>query len=293
LKPVLEKLEVLSLYGIGEPLTCPHLFDIAAEVPATCHTQFTSNGWLLNDEHRDRILRHRIAQVDFSLDASTPETYRRIRHGDLEKILENIAQLIAERDRRRAIYPNVILNMCLMRENLDDLPQFVRIAKSTGANHCYAVHLNSGLSWRTGWFDYSQQHCALEPDRHDARMAEAFALSHELQMPFEVRGRTFFAETRARPTAIRPHLPTPSSPGFSPAPAGIPCGLPWNSAIVHRDGQVTNCCWQKGYLGSLEESSFEEIWNNGRQRAIRSDLGKGKFPPACQGKSLCPPRGRT
>lgn len=293
LRPVLENAEVLSLYGIGEPLTCPHLFEFAAEVPPTCHTQFTSNGWLLNTENRDRILRHGITQIDFSVDAATPNNYFKIRHGDFDETVGNIARLIAERDRRPQKYPNVILNMCLMRENLDELPEFVRLAKRVGANSCYAVHLNQGLSWQIGWFAYRDQHCSLESERHDDRVAEAFAISHELGMPFEVKGRTFYREDRPLPTPIRAHLPTPSAAAGRPTfPTSSRCGLPWHSAVVHRDGRVTNCCWQKGHLGSLENESFEEIWTSGLQNAVRHALLDGEFHHVCQGKSLCPPRGR-
>jgi MoaA/NifB/PqqE/SkfB family radical SAM enzyme len=291
LQGVLRHLQVLTLQGIGEPLACPDLFKFAAGVPDTCHVQFTSNGWLLHRENRDRILDQRIATVEFSLDASTAATYRKIRHGDFDATIEKIAALIAEREQRQATFPGVILNMCLMRENIDDLPGFVRLAKRLKANHCYGVHLNQGMSWRTGWFDYDRQHCSLDPERHDERVAEAFAISHELGMPFQLKGRTFYRENRPLPVPLVPHLPTPARLRTDGLPSGSKCILPWQQAIVYRDGRVANCCWQRP-LGSLEDNSFEEIWHGALQQAVRQQLLTGSFHRYCMGNSVCPPRGR-
>ena len=291
LRGLLANAEVLSLYGIGEPLTCPYLFDFKNYTAPDCHVQFTSNGWLLNEANTDRILNSRVATLDISLDATTPHTYARIRHGDFEETVSKISKFIAERNRRGSLFPGVILNMCLMLENIRDLPGLPALMKRTGVNHCYAFHLNTGMAWKYDWFDYARQHCSLEPELHDALVAETYANAQSLGVSFELKGTPFFKLVRT-PPKFTVHLPSPKLRPSSPVSPSACCLLPWNQVIVYKDGSVSNCCWQDNFVGNLYQDSFEDIWNGARQQAVREALLAGKFSSLCSGKLVCPPRGR-
>lgn len=289
---LLQNAEVLSLYGIGEPLTCPYLFDFKQYTAPNCHVQFTSNGWLLNEANNAKIIDNQIALVDISLDATTPETYTKVRHGDFEETIEKIAAFIRERNRRGSRYPGVVLNMCLMRENMADLPGLPALMKRTGVNHCYAFHLNTGMEWKYDWFDYATQHCSLEPERHDALVEETFAKAQELGVSFEFKGTASFKRGFVPPT-FTVQLPSPKpKPLDTASPQATICRLPWDQVIVYRDGSISNCCWQAGFVGNLNQRTFKEIWEGVTQNAVRFPLTVGLFHPICSGKLLCPVRGR-
>lgn len=288
---LLASAEVLSLYGIGEPLACPYLFEFKQHVGPSCHIQFVSNGQMLNPANTAKIIDQQIALIDFSLDATTPETYTKIRHGDFEETIEKIARLVRQRNERKSIFPGIALNMCLMRENLNDLPGLPALLKRVGANHCYAFHLNTGMAWKYDWFDYDQQHCSLEPDHHDAVVAETFAKAKELGVSFEFKGVASFKRDFMPPN-FTVSLPSPvSKPRASAAPKCL-CSMPWDEVIVFRDGSITNCCWQAGFIGNLNQNTFKEIWEGELQKSVRAYLEKGELHPVCSGKLLCPPRGR-
>ena len=55
------------------------------------HMHLTTNGTLLSKEKAEQLVRSGIKSVMFSIDAVDPETYKKIRGDDLEKLEENIA----------------------------------------------------------------------------------------------------------------------------------------------------------------------------------------------------------
>ena len=120
--PLVRRSRAVSLHGIGEPLANPHLFDTVRWCDATTSVSFVSNALLFNAARIQKVLAHDVALVDFSLDAGTAATYRKIRHNDFDKAVGNIRRLIEERDRRGLKRPRIGINMCLMRENVADVP---------------------------------------------------------------------------------------------------------------------------------------------------------------------------
>ncbi|MDX1285934.1 MAG: SPASM domain-containing protein, partial [Draconibacterium sp.] len=50
------------------------------------------------------------------------------------------------------------------------------------------------------------------------------------------------------------------------------CWRMWQGAVVTWDGQVVPCCFDKDakhVLGSLEDQSFEQVWNSDTYRNFR------------------------
>lgn len=194
-KDAISKCEFLMLHGIGEPLTCPYLFEIASWAPESAHTEFCTNGRLLHAENISRIFKANIKSVDISLDAASSDVYRAIRHGDFIGVLGNIYSLICRRNDIGRAYPEVFMNMTLMRRNVKDVPAFVLLSKALGVNGCYVAHMNDGLDYRIGdWFDYKSQHCSNAPDEHDAAIREAKALANLFGVKFTVKGKMYLKE---------------------------------------------------------------------------------------------------
>ena len=293
LASALGQAEQLSLYGVGEPLTCPYLFDFVPMVPKTCYTVFTSNGWLVGrDENIQKILDNQISLIDFSLDAGTQEAYGKIRHGNLAEVAANIKKLLAARQERGSRYPKVCLNMCLMRENMSEAADFVRLAHEIGAEHAYLFHMNTGMRWKYDWFDYDRQHCHLESERHDECIQQAVEEAQRLNVSLAFKGQPFFSQEYRWPQLRIPDLPAPGSPTPSPQP-GLACDLPWRQVIIFRSGRVQVCCWQGGDIGNLNDASLEELWEAAAIRRMREALQGGSFSHACTSGLLCPARGRV
>jgi MoaA/NifB/PqqE/SkfB family radical SAM enzyme len=126
----------IQVYGVGEPLLSPSFWRTLELLPAVpgIRTAINSNGTLLTEERMDRLLDSRLNLINFSLDAASPETYRRIRGADFDQVIGNIRELVCRRNLRASRRLTISLNMTLMRENIEELPAFVDLAADLGVD---------------------------------------------------------------------------------------------------------------------------------------------------------------
>ncbi len=297
--PFIRRSVWLSLHGFGEPLTCPYLFDILKYVEYDNTVRyFCTNGLLLTREIREKILSNKISNISFSLDAATAETYKKIRHHDFGGVIRNIKDLVNERNARGLKVPVISINMTLMRENIKEVPEFIRLAKQLDANvHLY--HLIKGPSYRYKWFDYESQHCSNEPKIHDLYVEEAFKVAEETGVEVIFIGKRSLLKKNPEIFSIK--IPSDNQPDnhrkisngiYTPIKIGgkrFFCDLPWNHLSIDEDGSVRSCCWQAASLGNLKTSSIWEIWNGKIIKEIRKSTAEGIPHPICNYKnSECP-----
>ena len=56
--------------------------------------------------------------------------------------------------------------------------------------------------------------------------------------------------------------------------------------MVTSDGEVRPCCYATGTVGSLNDSSFAEIWNGKKMRDLRRDVMADRINSVCH-NSAC------
>jgi MoaA/NifB/PqqE/SkfB family radical SAM enzyme len=104
---------------------------------------FFSNGQLLDRDTVEKLIPCNIADIGFSVDAGTEETYRKIRgHGNytLEKTLNNIAYLIKRlRENRKST--DIMLLAVIMKVNYLELPKFLENGIRIGVKHFKTWHM--------------------------------------------------------------------------------------------------------------------------------------------------------
>lgn len=85
--------KIVTFAGFGEPLMYPieHLVDLINMASKKAKVQIITNGTLLKGKIADRIGNSKLHRLIVSVDSADPETYKRIRGYDLEKVKENIA----------------------------------------------------------------------------------------------------------------------------------------------------------------------------------------------------------
>ncbi len=85
-----------------------------------------TNGVLLNEEMSRFLVEQRIARIEVSLDAATPETYAKIRGKDeLGRIEKNLEKLIEVRDALESRLPLIRLCFCVQDDNIDEQEAFL------------------------------------------------------------------------------------------------------------------------------------------------------------------------
>ena len=93
----------LQFGQIEEVMLHPRIFDYIAQAKAAGvpHIHLTTNGTLLTAKQGVRLAECGVDSVMFSIDAATPETYRKVRGRDLDELEANIAAFLPLAKRRR------------------------------------------------------------------------------------------------------------------------------------------------------------------------------------------------
>jgi MoaA/NifB/PqqE/SkfB family radical SAM enzyme len=137
--PSLKEFRTISLYGVGEPLVGAKLGVILDNIDtASTLVQFNSNGLLLTEKASRSLIQKKLNLINFSLDAATPETYRKIRRSDFDLVIKNISRLSEIKKERGVKTPVIQINMTLMKENQSEILLFLELARRVGAE---IVHL--------------------------------------------------------------------------------------------------------------------------------------------------------
>jgi len=132
--PFLKEFQTISLHGIGEPLLGKKLFTILDNINIdTTFVQFNSNGILLTEEVSRNLIKKGLKLIDFSVDAASPETYKKIRRKNFNLVINNIKRLTEIKKELGVKHPVIKMNMTLIKENLSEVIPFIEMAKKLEA----------------------------------------------------------------------------------------------------------------------------------------------------------------
>jgi MoaA/NifB/PqqE/SkfB family radical SAM enzyme len=220
-------LDRVVLHGIGEPLLNPWIFDIVAHLKTrVASVLFNSDAIGLTSARAERLLESGLDEYRVSMDAATPETYRRLRGVDrFARVTANVACLVELQRASGHTTPRVSLWFTVSRANLEELPAFVRLAARLGVGEVYVQRLVfNGLGLAV---EANALHRTLR-ERERAVVGEAEALATRLGVTMRASGLT-----------------TPLASLQGGAPDGRPwsgCQRPWTLAYVTATGNVLPCC---------------------------------------------------
>lgn len=129
----------------GEPLIHPkghEMIEYAARNSGV-YVTLTTNGTIMDEQRTRKLLDSGVHMIDISIDASTPETYSRIRvRGDLDVTERNVVNLI-EWIRRAKLATKVVVSFIEQPENAHEAPEFERLWTDRGADHVVIRRLHS------------------------------------------------------------------------------------------------------------------------------------------------------
>ncbi|TMB70184.1 MAG: radical SAM protein [Chloroflexi bacterium] len=276
----LPDVRVVTLQGLGEPLMAPDLFqmiDYCKGRGISCG--FNSNATLLTRQISERLVSSGLDWLHFSLDGASRETYEFVRdHANWDVVERNITRFVSLMRERKAGRPQLSLVMVLMRFNFRDLPAVVQRAADWGIPRVRAQNLSHDFSDApqnayeaiAGFVEDQALVGMASPDVEEVlaearRVAARMGVSLRLPNMQEQAGEARVDGTR------------------------VACDWPWRSSYVTHDGVVQPCCMVMGSdrakLGSLNDSSFAEIWHEETYRRFREGLINGDPHPVCIGCS--------
>jgi MoaA/NifB/PqqE/SkfB family radical SAM enzyme len=245
----------LLLYGQGEPLLCPDLFEmIRWERERGRFVVTVTNGTLLDDRACAEVARSGLDLLRVSIDGAEAGTYERVRPGaSFDQVLGNLERLRARLERERGRTQLAVTFMAL-RDNALEMPAMVRLVAGLGIRMLeikevprYRDERQAPLSW------------AMEQDAELARAVES-----ALRAANQEASRRGVRLVTAR---------------FGPQAGRPPCLNPWFKTFVAADGRVSPCsklCLvPEAEVGRLTHEPFDAVWHGERYQRLRRCIAAG------------------
>lgn len=280
LQGTMEAVTWLHLNCQGEPLLAKPFWEIIQTLKGKDRPQIiiNTNGQLLSEKIMARLLEAPMHTISFSLDAARPETYAKIRGADFGAVLANIRRVLREKQARGLTGLHVIISMVLMKENIEELPQFIELADDLGVDSVYLGHMITPLfGWDItkpdGWkFDYQDQMLSNYPELSNIFVRQALEIANSKNII--IAGHDLLFQDH-------------NEDGF-PETKLSDCSYPWNSLHVYIDGEAAPCCYTTQRVGNiLTAGGVAAVWNGPAIQALRTDIAAGRLNPVCVG-APCP-----
>jgi MoaA/NifB/PqqE/SkfB family radical SAM enzyme len=268
------------LHGVGEPMLVKDLPRMIRYLKARgTYVLFNTNGTLLAPRKRQEMIDSGLDELRVSLDAAEAASFLKVRGKEMfDRIVHNVGEFTALQQRIGATLPRVSLWLTGLKETVDQLPAFVRLAARIGVR---AVHLQRlvfddlgrGLARAdSSLFEKTQQD-------EEAVIAEAEAIGATLGVTIDASGAT-----EPGLSLKREREDTPWST----------CRRPWSLMYFTAHGRALPCCIApfsaRGYasytLGDATQQSLREIWNGAAYQDFRAALAGETPPKPCQNCGL-------
>jgi MoaA/NifB/PqqE/SkfB family radical SAM enzyme len=255
------------LHGVGEPMLVKDLPRMIRYLKDRgTYVLFNTNGTLLKVKRFQEL-------IDTGLD-ELRVSYAKVRGKDFfDRIVRDVGKFIAYQKQVGATTPRVSLWLTGMRETVEQLPAFVRLAATMGVTE---VHLQRLVFDEQGYGMATAVHSLFESTQAEERAAieAAQVIGTTLGVTLDASGAT--------------------EPGMSlkrqDERAWATCRRPWSLMYFTAHGRALPCCIApfsvRGYsnytLGDASQQDLREIWNNPAYRDFRTALLSDTPPAPCQ-----------
>lgn len=144
LAPNFGMFETVYLQGWGEPLINPRFWDMVELAKKLgCRVGFTTNGILFDADAAERACRLEVDVITFTFAGATPDTHQFYRAGaDFTKLVDTIRMLAETKKRLQVAKPVIGVTYTMMRDNMNELTEAVRLVADIGANQVTCGHLD-------------------------------------------------------------------------------------------------------------------------------------------------------
>jgi MoaA/NifB/PqqE/SkfB family radical SAM enzyme len=279
-KSIVDQIPALQravLHGVGEPMLVKNLPGMVRYLKDRgTYVLFNTNGTVLNERNGRALIEAELDELRVSLDAANAASFRAIRGKDyFNRILKNVRAFRALQEREGHEKPRVSAWLTGLRETIEELPEFVRVAAQIGVKEVYLQRL---VFFNENAIGHARPDQALyeQLTRDESELIEhASALAKSLGMMFSASG-----------AASEPGMSLKRETDASPWSL---CRRPWTVMYFTANGRALPCCIapfsQRGYenytLGDATQQSLREIWDGSAYREFREALLSNQPPAAC------------
>ena len=242
------------LHGVGEPMLVPELPRMIRYLKARgVYVLFNTNGTLLREKRFRELIDTGLDELRVSLDAADAASYAVVRGRPFfDRIVRDVRRMREYQDEVGVTHPRISLWLTGLKETIQQLPDFVRLAATMRVREVHLQRLvfdDAGFGMARAESSLFEQTAAEEM----TAIAAAQAIGAELGVTLDASGAT--------------------EPGLSLKQQGdnpwSGCRRPWSLMYFTAHGRALPCCIApfsaRGYetytLGDAKTQSLEEIWN--------------------------------
>jgi MoaA/NifB/PqqE/SkfB family radical SAM enzyme len=271
------RLQRAVLHGVGEPMLVKSLPRMVRYLKDRgTYVLFNTNGTVRNEKNGRALIEAELDELRVSFDAANAESYRAIRGKNyFNRILKNVRTFRELQEREGHARPRVSAWLTGLRETIEELPDFVRVAAEAGVKEVYLQRLVFFTQGSIGMARPDQALYEQLSGDEAVHIDRAAALAKTLGVTFSASGAA-------------------SEPGMSlkRRDSGSPwslCRRPWTVMYFTANGRALPCCIapfsQRGYenytLGDATQQTLREIWSGPAYSDFRKALLSDKPPEAC------------
>jgi MoaA/NifB/PqqE/SkfB family radical SAM enzyme len=268
------------LHGVGEPMLVRDLPRMIRYLKDRgVYVLFNTNGTLLNAKKFPGLVETGLDELRVSLDAADAASYKAVRGKDFfARIVRDVGRFVEYQRAAGIDRPRVSLWLTGLRETVQQLPEFVRLAARMGVRE---VHLQRLVFDDAGFGMARPDSSLFEQTRAEetAAIDAAVAIGAKLGVTLDASGAT------------EPGLSLKRSAGDQP---WATCRRPWSLMYFTAHGRALPCCIApfsaRGYesytLGDATQQTLREIWDGSAYRQFRSGLLSDTPPKPCQNCGL-------
>lgn len=272
--------------GYGEPLTHPDICEMVYQAHLTgAVVELITNGILLNPIMAERLVEAKLDRLWVSLDGATPDSYADVRLGAaLPKVIGNLQSLKEQRSLSNRFAPRLGIAFVAMKRNIHELPDLISLGKSLGADEfCisnvlpHTPELRDEMLYQKAFNDPDQPQSERSPLIAFPRLKISEETGHYLVQVLSQRHHLSIARHEV-------------STGKNTCPF-----VEKGSLSIRWDGKVSPCLallhTHDSYLdnhvrktfaydvGSTQDHSLVELWNDATYTALRERLLQFDFSP--------------
>jgi MoaA/NifB/PqqE/SkfB family radical SAM enzyme len=265
------------LHGVGEPMLVKNLPRMVRYLKDRgTYVLFNTNGTVLNEKNGRALITAELDELRVSFDAANAESYLAVRGKNyFNRILKNVRAFRELQEREGHTKPRVSAWLTGLRETIEELPDFVRVAAETGVKE---VHLQRLVFFNDNAIGKARPDQALYEQLSGAEavhIERAAALAKSLGVTFSASG-----------AAAEPGMSLKRNDSGSPWSL---CRRPWTVMYFTANGRALPCCIapfsQRGYenytLGDATQQTLREIWTGPAYSDFRKALLSNTPPDAC------------
>jgi len=255
-----------------EAFVAENILEILEHLKGAPGATILTNGTLLNRTNIAKLIEVGLKRIFISFDGATRETFEKIRKGaSFEKIVSNIALFNSLKKELGSADPEVCLTTVLMRSNIEEFPEIVRLAGQFG------IHSMVCKSLVTPWPEMESERLENHRSLAAAYLEKGLVLAKKSKINIQL------VSDLTKCIELKEQVPSVQKDAVSKKGKDR-CADSLFLLSISPDGKVNPCSrWQQEPLGDFRFQSFQEIWNGEPFRKLREDMEAGIFNGGCLG----------